>query len=76
MSTEPNNKESIEDFFRKSKESVVGIGLTLGVGIGVAFGAATDNIGLWLSMGAAFGLMIGAAIYAVISARFSAEETE
>ena len=72
MSTEPSNKESIEDIFKKNKDSVIGIGLTLGVGIGVAFGAATDNIGLWLSLGAAFGLMIGAVIYA----NLSAEETE
>ena len=72
MSTEQNNKESIEDVFRKSKESIVGIGLTLGVAIGVVFGAATDNVGLWIAMGAAFGLMIGAAIYA----RLSAEQTE
>ena len=72
MSTEQNYRESIDDFFRKKKESVIGIGLTLGVGLGVAFGAATDNIGLWISMGAAFGLMIGAAIYA----RLSADETE
>ena len=72
MSAEPTNKESIVDVFRKNKESIIGIGLILGVSMGVAFGAATDNIGLWISMGAAVGLMIGAAIYA----RWSTEETE
>ena len=71
MSAEPTNKESIVDVFRKNKESIIGIGLILGVSMGVAFGAVTDNIGLWISMGAAFGLIIGAAIYA----KLSAEET-
>ena len=72
MSTEPNNKGSIGDVFRKSKKSIIGIGLTLGISIGAVVGAVTDNMGLWISMGVAFGLIIGAAIYA----KLSAEETE
>ena len=72
MSTELNNKESIENFFRKNKKSIIGISMMLGSIMGVAFGAATDNTGLGISMGTAIGLMIGAVIYS----RLSAEETE
>ncbi len=32
-----------------------GAGLALGISIGVAIGAATDNLGLWLAVGVALG---------------------
>ena len=32
----------------------------LGIAIGAAMGSATDNMGMWLSMGGALGLMFGA----------------
>jgi len=40
----------------KNREAYIGAGLALGA----AVGAATDNVGLWLSLG----LCIGAALYA------------
>ena len=72
MSTETNDKESIEYFFRKNKESIIGIGMILGAILGVAYGAATDNVSMGLTIGSGVGLMIGAVIYT----RLSAEETE
>ena len=71
MSTEPTIKE-IGDYFRKNKESIIGIGLILGAGVGVVFGAATDNVSMGMAIGSGVGLMIGAVIYT----RLSAEETE
>ena len=59
MSAVPNSKESIEDFWRKNKENIIGICLVFGAGMGVAVGMAigvvTDNIVL----GIAFGVSIG-----------------
>ena len=72
MSTESSHKESLGYFFARDKKSIIGIGLMLGIIIGVVVGAVTENMGLWISMGTTFGLIIGAAIYA----KWSAEETE
>ena len=71
MSPEPSIKE-IADYFRKNKESIIGIGLILGAAMGVALGTATDNVSMGITFGAGVGLVIGLLIYA----RLSAEETE
>ncbi len=47
-------------------------GIALGMGLGVALGVALDNIGLWLPVGAALGISLGA----VFSANVSKEDTD
>lgn len=37
-----------------------GIGLAVGAGLGTAFGVAVDNIGVWLSLGIALGMLLPA----------------
>ena len=70
----------IAEAFRGYKEGIIGIGLVLGssigVSVGVVFGVATDNVGLWISMAAAIGGGVGLAIGAVFFAALSAQETE
>ena len=75
MSTEPN-KNPLGDFFRTNRRGIIGIGLTFGAGMGVAFGAATEHIEMWVSMGAAIGGGVGLVIGAVIYDVSSAYETE
>ena len=62
MSTEPNLRRSFS-----RRETFTGIGFIVGSSIGVAIGAATDNMGLWITFGAAFGLIFGAALAALPS---------
>ncbi|MBQ4050075.1 MAG: hypothetical protein IJD13_00455 [Oscillospiraceae bacterium] len=38
------------------------IGLCLGMGIGVTFGAALDNLSLGMTLGPCFGLLLGAVL--------------
>ena len=38
------------------------IGMCIGISIGTAIGASTNNIGLWLPIGLSIGLCFGAAI--------------
>ena len=45
---------------RKNSSGLV-LGLCLGVSLGTAIGAATDNMGLWLALGPAFGLLFSLA---------------
>jgi hypothetical protein len=40
-----------------SKKSA-GMGLAVGVGLGTALGVALDNIGVWLPIGVAMGLLL------------------
>ena len=39
------------------KANITGVGLAMGAGFGIAIGAATGNIGVWLPIGIAIGLM-------------------
>ena len=50
-----------------SKNTKVGVGLTLGICIGTAIGAATDNMGVWIALGVSMGLVIGAATSTISS---------
>jgi hypothetical protein len=34
------------------------LGISLGVAVGTAIGVATDNIGIWLALGPALGLIL------------------
>jgi len=42
--------------------SNAGIGLAIGAGFGLAIGTITGNIGLWMSIGAVLGLILGAGL--------------
>ena len=46
-----------------------GAGGVMGVAVGAIVGAATDNIGLWMTTGAAIGGVIGLLIGAALSAQ-------
>jgi len=37
----------------------MGVGVAIGVGAGTALGVALHNIPVWLSLGAAFGILLG-----------------
>ena len=38
------------------------IGMCLGIGVGTAIGAVTDNMGFWMSIGVSIGVGLGAVI--------------
>ncbi len=40
------------------KRKPIGAGLAIGAGLGVALGAALHNIGVWLPIGVALGLVL------------------
>jgi hypothetical protein len=55
-------KKKINEKNKKEDESYwLPIGMCLGISIGTAIGAATNNIGLWLPMGLGIGLCFGVA---------------
>jgi len=68
MSNESARKESLGDIFANNKKIIIGIGLMIGIIVGTVVDAATENMGLWISLGTAFGLIFGAAIYTALSA--------
>ena len=41
------------------KENSLSLGIVFGITIGTAIGVATDNVGLWLSLGIAIGAGVG-----------------
>ncbi len=44
----------------KRKGNMTGVGLAMGAGFGIAIGAATGNIGVWLPIGIALGMFFPA----------------
>ena len=46
----------------EKRGQIIGISLVAGVSIGVVVGAITDNMGFWIGIGTAIGLLVGAAI--------------
>ena len=69
MGTEPNDDGRNANPFMRYRQSVIGIGLTLGIIVGIVIGSATDNMGLWIAMGTVIGLIVGAVIYTRLSAK-------
>ena len=41
------------------RDNKLGKGLAIGIGIGVVIGVATDNLGLWISLGVVIGAGLG-----------------
>ena len=48
------------------KNNYVALGLIFGAGIGLSVGVLTDNLAIYLSMGAGAGLVLGAGIDAYL----------
>ncbi|MDJ0754712.1 MAG: hypothetical protein QNJ45_14405 [Ardenticatenaceae bacterium] len=46
----------------QNNHSMIGVGFSLGIGIGAAFGIIFDNIALGVSLGAGFGIILGQAL--------------
>ena len=46
----------------KAERAPLALGLIFGAGIGVAIGAATDQVGTWLPIGVGAGIAIGAGL--------------
>ncbi len=44
----------------KRKVNMTGVGLAMGAGFGTAIGVATGNIGVWLPIGVALGMLFPA----------------
>ena len=40
----------------------IGLGLAMGAGVGTLFGILFDNLAIWITFGAALGLVFGAAL--------------
>ena len=51
-----NQKES------DNQTSHISFGMCLGISLGVAIGASTDNLGLWLPLGISLGICFGSLI--------------
>jgi hypothetical protein len=47
---------------RQPPGSMIGVGIAIGAGFGVAMGVALDNLALGIAMGAGIGVAIGAAL--------------
>ncbi len=56
-----------------TRTRIIGIGLIAGLNIGIVVGAVTDNMGFWIAIGTAIGLILGAAI-ATLRTRQAGEE--
>ena len=56
-----------------NRARIIGIIFVAGLTVGIVVGAVTDNMGLWIGIGTAIGLVFGAAI-ATILTRSEAEE--
>lgn len=46
----------------RNQVSGAGIGLVMGTTLGYLYGVIVGNIGLWMPLGAAFGLIFGGAV--------------
>ncbi len=56
-----------------NRARITGIGFIAGLSVGIIVGRVTDNMGFWIGIGTAIGLVFGAAI-ATILTRSEAEE--
>ena len=56
MSNEPNTKQSEKD------NRMMGAGVAIGAGLGIALGVAMDNIGVGVAIGVGGGIAIGSAL--------------
>lgn len=54
---EENIKE--KDKVKKDDNASVGLGICFGSGMGIVLGAILGNVALWLSVGAAVGVVLG-----------------
>ena len=53
-------KKKINEKIKKEDENYwLPIGMCLGISIGTAIGAATNNMGLWIPLGLSIGLCLG-----------------
>jgi hypothetical protein len=55
-----DSKESGREPAPKNGGSMVGLGISMGAGVGIAFGAALHRVGVGLVFGAGFGVIFGA----------------
>lgn len=56
-----------------NRARITGIGFIAGLSVGIVVGAVTDNMGLWIGIGTAIGLIFGAAIATVLTRQESEE---
>ena len=56
-----------------NRARITGIGFVAGLSVGIVVGAVTDNMGLWIGIGTAIGLIFGAAIATVLTRQESEE---
>ena len=56
-----------------NRARITGIGFIAGLSIGIVLGAVSDNMGLWIGLGTALGIVFGAAIATVLTRRESEE---
>jgi len=54
--------ESEREQRKKESDSAIGWAMILGLSLGVALGAAMDNIGVYMTLGMVFGIVLGSAI--------------
>jgi hypothetical protein len=47
-----------ENPIRQNNRNFTGVAVALGIGIGTAIGVASNNITLWVALGAAFGMFL------------------
>ncbi len=50
-----------------NRARITGIGFIAGLSVGIVIGAVTDNMGFWIGIGTAIGLVFGAAIATVLT---------
>ncbi len=56
--SEQKNPEEPDNDKKPTPNALSGAWIAIGAGVGVAIGAATDNIGLWVAIGVAIGVAI------------------
>ncbi len=56
-----------------NRARITGIGFIAGLSVGIVVGAVTDNMGFWIGIGTAIGLVFGAAIATVLTRQESEE---
>ena len=57
MANEPNEPKGKP--LQPNQGNYIGLGTAIGVWAGTAIGIATDNLGLWVAIGAALGVALG-----------------